>query len=72
MSQEQEIRGAQPPGKVIGGRFTVEGVLGRGGFAITYLCRSGEYNKAFAVKEFLPKFSCCSRIRWECVPNICC
>ncbi len=54
MSQEQEIRGAQPPGKVIGGRFTVEGVLGRGGFAITYLCRSGEYNKAFAVKEFLP------------------
>jgi serine/threonine protein kinase len=48
------ITGAHPAGTILGSRFRVEKTLGRGGFAITYLCRAGEYDKAFAVKEFLP------------------
>jgi len=48
------ITGAHPAGTILGSRFRVERALGRGGFAITYLCRAGEYDKAFAVKEFLP------------------
>src|SRR5437879_3338471 len=48
------IKGAHPAGTVLGSRFRVEKTLGRGGFAITYMCRAGEYRKPFAVKEFLP------------------
>jgi len=48
------VAGAHPAGRILGSRLRVERTLGRGGFAITYLCRAGEYDKAFAVKEFLP------------------
>ena len=54
MSDGSEIRGALPGGTVLQDRYTIERTLGRGGFAITYLCRSGMYEKPSAIKEFLP------------------
>ena len=41
-----------PAGTLIGGRFSVEGVLGEGGFGITYLTRDNKLGSLFAVKEY--------------------
>ena len=54
MSDQSVIRGALPEGTILDGRYTIERTLGRGGFAITYLCRSGAFDKYSAVKEFMP------------------
>jgi hypothetical protein len=54
MSTTGRVAGALPPGTLLGKGLTVEKPLGRGGFAITYLCRAGTYQKPYAVKEFLP------------------
>ena len=37
-----------------GGAFTVDKVLGQGGFGITYLCRDAKLNRLVAIKEFYP------------------
>ncbi|MBK6088103.1 serine/threonine-protein kinase [Ruminococcus difficilis] len=44
-----------PVGALIGGRFSVEGVLGEGGFGITYLTRDNKLGSLFAVKEYYPR-----------------
>lgn len=44
-----------PIGTVLSDRYTVTGLLGSGGFGITYLADDGLYDKKVAVKEFFPK-----------------
>ena len=44
-----------PKGTLIGGRFSVEGVLGEGGFGITYLTRDNKLGSLFAIKEYYPR-----------------
>lgn len=43
-----------PPGTRID-QYVVTGILGRGGFGITYLIRDEMLNKEFALKEFFPE-----------------
>lgn len=52
--QDNNPIGALAPGTLLGSRLRVERTLGRGGFAITYLCRAGQFDKPFAVKEWMP------------------
>ena len=42
-------------GALIGGRYRVSGVLGEGGFGITYLGRDCKLGHAVAVKEYYPR-----------------
>lgn len=44
-----------PVGTLIGGRFSIEGVLGEGGFGITYLTRDSKLGSFFAIKEYYPR-----------------
>ena len=44
-----------PAGTMIGGRFSIEGVLGEGGFGITYLTRDNKLGSLFAIKEYYPR-----------------
>ena len=37
------------------GRYTIEGVLGQGGFGITYLGMDELHEKPVAIKEFFPQ-----------------
>src|SRR4051794_23002897 len=46
---------ALPQGALLQGQYRVEGVLGVGGFAITYLVRDLSLDTFVAVKEFLPR-----------------
>lgn len=43
-----------PTGSLIAGRYWIEGVLGEGGFGITYLGRDNKLGHAIAVKEYFP------------------
>ena len=43
-----------PKGSVIGGRYTIMGVLGEGGFGITYLGYDNRLGAEIAVKEYFP------------------
>ena len=43
-----------PVGTVIGGRYTIKGVLGEGGFGITYLGFDNRLGFSIAIKEFFP------------------
>lgn len=42
------------PGHLVANRYRVEKVLGRGGFAVTYLCSDDTANRQVAVKELAP------------------
>jgi formylglycine-generating enzyme required for sulfatase activity/serine/threonine protein kinase/Tol biopolymer transport system component len=48
----------QPGAKLDGGKFTVERVLGQGGFGITYLAREASLRRRVAIKEFFPQGGC--------------
>ena len=41
-----------------GGKYTIERVLGQGGFGITYLATHSLLDKHVAIKEFFPKDFC--------------
>src|SRR5215475_8234926 len=43
-----------PPGTRID-QYVITGLLGRGGFGITYLIKDEMLNKEFALKEFFPE-----------------
>jgi serine/threonine protein kinase len=45
---------ALPPGQILDNNYEIEGVLGQGGFAITYRARDRSLNAAVAIKEFFP------------------
>lgn len=44
-----------PPGSILGGKFTVGRLLGRGGFGATYLSWDMNLRVRVAIKEFLPR-----------------
>ena len=46
---------------LLGGAFVVEGVLGQGGFGITYKSRDARLNRTVALKEFFPQAQGCLR-----------
>jgi plastocyanin len=46
---------ALPLGAVVGGVYQIGRILGRGGFAITYLGRDRKLGSLVAIKEFLPE-----------------
>jgi serine/threonine protein kinase len=46
---------ALPRGAVVGGVYEVGRILGRGGFAVTYLGRDRKLGSLVAIKEFLPE-----------------
>jgi len=51
-----------PAGSVLqGGAFVLEGVLGQGGFGITYKSRDARLNRTVALKEFFPQAQGCLR-----------
>ena len=52
-ADEQERRDALPRGAVLGA-YTVEKVLGHGGFGIVYRARHNELDNQVAIKEYLP------------------
>lgn len=48
-----------PRGFRLGGnKYIIEGVLGQGGFGITYLAQNVNTRKNYAIKEFFPKEYC--------------
>ena len=47
------------------GRYTIEGVLGQGGFGITYLGMDGLHKKKVAIKEFFPQGIVTRNIEYE-------
>ena len=49
MSEEEE-RGSLPPGALVGGRFKVEGLIGRGGMGEVYAARHATTGKEVALK----------------------
>src|SRR5271165_7371371 len=56
--QEQAL----PVGSVLqGGGYVVEGVLGQGGFGITYKSRDARLSRTVALKEFFPQAQGCLR-----------
>jgi len=53
---------AIPSGTVLqGGAFVVDGILGQGGFGITYKGRDTTLNRTVAIKEFFPQAQGCVR-----------
>ena len=44
-----------------GGAFVVDGMLGQGGFGITYQSRDAKLNRTVAIKEFFPQAQGCLR-----------
>ena len=52
-ANEQERRDALPRGAALGG-YTIEEVLGHGGFGIVYRARHNELGNIVAIKEYLP------------------
>ena len=47
------------------GRYTIEGVLGQGGFGITYLGMDELHKKKVAIKEFFPQGIVTRNIEYE-------
>ncbi|MBW3635685.1 MAG: protein kinase, partial [Armatimonadetes bacterium] len=45
---------ALPTGTLLAGTYVVEGVLGQGGFGITYRCHDRMLDRRVAIKEFFP------------------
>ncbi len=58
---------ALPAGTLLAGAYMVEGVLGQGGFGITYRCHDQMLDRRVAVKEFFP--SRCRRHNAEVAPS---
>lgn len=54
-SANYRIRDALKPGMVVGACYQIGGVLGRGGFAITYRGYDLDLEKVVAIKEFYPE-----------------
>lgn len=48
-----------PNGTILNNTYRIEGVLGQGGFGITYLATDINLNIKVALKEFFPKTFCC-------------
>jgi len=46
---------ALPKGTTLQQRYRIEGMLGRGGFAITYLATDLQLKTEVAIKEYLPR-----------------
>ena len=55
-----DIRNALPLSYKLNGEYTIEGILGHGGFGITYLARDITLGRLVAIKEYLPQ-SCALR-----------
>ncbi len=51
---QQEHRDALPEGTVLRGRYRIEGILGAGGYAITYIANHTGLDQKVAIKEYLP------------------
>ncbi len=54
-SSNFRIKEALRPGMIVGACYQIGGVLGRGGFAITYLGYDLDLEKVVAIKEFFPE-----------------
>ncbi len=53
MSQNEEIRAELKPGDSLqNGKYTIEKIIGQGGFGITYYAKHNELNQYYAIKEF--------------------
>lgn len=55
LSSQFRIKEALRPGMIVGACYQIGGVLGRGGFAITYRGYDLDLEKVVAVKEFFPE-----------------
>ncbi|MDE6794766.1 MAG: serine/threonine protein kinase, partial [Muribaculaceae bacterium] len=47
-----------PPGTILQGKYRIEGILGQGGFGITYLAFDTTLKRKVAIKEFFPGDFC--------------
>ncbi len=54
MSMNEKYPLALPEGTILAGQYTIEKVLGQGGFGITYKAKDYKTNQSVAVKEFFP------------------
>lgn len=54
MLNEEKYPLALPEGTILAGQYTIEKVLGQGGFGITYKAKDHKTNQSVAVKEFFP------------------
>ncbi|MCR4780240.1 MAG: serine/threonine protein kinase [Ruminiclostridium sp.] len=54
-SDANRYRGVLPCGSVLGGRYIVGRVLGKGGFGVTYIALDHSTKKLVAIKEYFPE-----------------
>ena len=54
-SRAKTINAAIPPGRVLDERYYLGGVLGQGGFGITYKGYDQDLDRVVAIKEYYPK-----------------